>query len=86
MSVEVRRMTKCLVAVRALVGRGGAVSCLMLLQVGLLAKPFLAHYTLERSLACEKKMFCYGMSCYIETRKYEIDLSIFLNYCIIYIE
>jgi hypothetical protein len=30
------------------------VSCLMLLQVGLLAKPFLAHNTLERSLACEK--------------------------------
>jgi hypothetical protein len=53
-SVEVGGMTECLVAVRALVGRGGAVSCLMLLQVGLLAKPFLANYTLERSLACGK--------------------------------
>jgi hypothetical protein len=54
-SVEVGGMPERLVAVWALVGRGGAVGRLVLLQVGLLPKPLLAHRALEWSFACQGK-------------------------------
>ena len=47
MSIEVGGMSEGLVAVRALVGRGGAVGGLVLLQMGLLPEPLLAHLALE---------------------------------------
>lgn len=51
--VEVGWVAERLVAVRALVGRGRAVGCLVLLQMRLLTEPLLAHHTLEGSLACQ---------------------------------
>ena len=46
-SVEVGGMTECLVTVRALVGRGRAVSRLVFLEVSFLSEPLLADGTLE---------------------------------------
>jgi hypothetical protein len=49
--VEVGWVSECLVAVRALVGRGRAVRGLVLLQVRLLTEPLLTHHTLKRPLS-----------------------------------
>ena len=57
-SVEVRRMSECLVTVRALVGRGRAVGRLVLLKVGLLTESLVADCALEWSLSC-REVFCY---------------------------
>ena len=46
-SVEIRDMTKGLVADTALVGRGRTMRCLVLLQMGLLTEPLMAHNTLK---------------------------------------
>ena len=50
-SVQVGRMTKRLVTVRALIGGGRAVSCLVFLQMCLLPKSFLTNNTLEGPLS-----------------------------------
>ena len=42
-SVEVGWMAECFVAVWTLVRGGGAVSCFVLLKMGLLSEPFMAH-------------------------------------------
>ena len=47
--VEVGGVAERLVTMRALVGRGGTVRRLMLLEVGLLSEPLLTHRTLKRS-------------------------------------
>ena len=49
--IEVGGVAKCLVAVGALVGRGGAVSGLVLLKMCLLSEFLLANSTLEWSLS-----------------------------------
>lgn len=49
-SVEIGDMPEGLVADAALIGRRRAVRCLVLLQMGLLPEPLMAHQTLERTL------------------------------------
>ena len=48
--IEVGWVAKRLVAVGTLVGRGGAMSCLVLLKMSLLSEFLEANSTLERSL------------------------------------
>ena len=56
MSIEVRRVSEGLVAVGALVGSGGAVGGLVLLEVRLLAELLLADGALERSFSYDTSL------------------------------
>ena len=49
-SVEVGRVSECLVTMGALVGRGRAVGCLVLLEVSLLTESLVTYPTLKWSL------------------------------------
>ena len=49
--VEVRRMAECLVAVRTLVGGGGAVGSLVFLKVSLLTESLVANCAFKWSLS-----------------------------------
>ena len=59
MSVEVGRVSECLVTMGALVGRGRAVGCLVLLEVSLLTESLVTHPTLKWSLSYNNHLFNY---------------------------